>query len=193
VFVDFARDAAAGVLLPIRPHVELHLCLASSPDPPRPDHVDKLALSDAAFGVAVVLFSGGEGGVTQDGGLRPGHARAPENRYEHERPGDLVHVDTKKLGRIDGVGHRITGDRTRQSSKRGTGWEVLHVAIDDASRLAYTEVLPDEKKETTCAFTSRALAWFSRHGAPASRLMSDNGSAYKSHAIRRMLAEHGPW
>ena len=117
--------------------------------------------------------------------------RPPENRYEHERPGDLIHVDTKKLGRIDGVGHRITGDRTRQSSKRGTGWEVLHVAIDDASRLAYTEVLPDEKKETTCAFTARALAWFSGHGAPASRLMSDNGSAYKSHAFRRLLADHG--
>ena len=117
--------------------------------------------------------------------------RPPENRYERERPGDLIHVDTKKLGRIDGIGHRITGDRTGQSRKRGTGWEVLHVAIDDASRLAYTEVLPDEKKETTCAFTARALAWFARHDVVTARLMSDNGSAYKSHAFRHLLERHG--
>jgi len=117
--------------------------------------------------------------------------KLPANRYEHERPGDLIHVDTKKLGRIDGIGHRITGDRRGQSSKRGTGWEVLHVAIDHASRLAYTEILADEKTDAVCTFTDRALAWFARHGVTVARLMSDNGSAYKSHAFRRFLAERG--
>ncbi|MBS7702422.1 IS481 family transposase [Chelatococcus asaccharovorans] len=118
-------------------------------------------------------------------------SKLPANRYERERPGDLIHVDTKKLGRIDGIGHRMTGDRRGQSSKRGTGWEVLHVAIDDASRLAYTEILADEKTDAVCAFTDRALSWFARHGVTVARLMSDNGSAYKSHVFRRFLANRG--
>jgi transposase-like protein len=73
-------------------------------------------------------------------------------RYEREHPGELIHIDIKKLGRIDGIGHRITGDRTGQSNKRGTGWEYLHVAVDDASRLAFTAMLPDERKESAVAF-----------------------------------------
>lgn len=93
--------------------------------------------------------------------------KRPANRYQKAMPGELVHMDTKKLGRIDGIGHRITGDRTRQSNRRGIGWECLHVAIDDASRLAYTEVLPDEKKGTVCAFTARALGWFARDAGSA--------------------------
>ena len=117
--------------------------------------------------------------------------KPPIVRYERQRPGELIHVDTKKLGRIDGVGHRITGDRTGQSRKRGTGWECLHVAVDDASRLAYTEVLADEKKATACAFMSRALAWFARNGVVVERVMSDNGSAYKSHDFRDLLAKAG--
>ena len=106
-------------------------------------------------------------------------------RYERARPGELIHLDTKKLGRIDGIGHRITGDRRGQSSKRGTGWEALHVAVDDASRLAYTELLPDEKKESACAFLSRALAFFAAHGVTVERVMTDNGSPYIStiHAL----------
>ena len=78
-------------------------------------------------------------------------------RYEREKPGELIHIDIKKLGRIDGVGHRITGDRTGQGSKRGTGWEYLHVAIDDACRIAYSEVLANEKADGAVAFTARAL------------------------------------
>ena len=101
-------------------------------------------------------------------------------RYERERPGELIHIDTKKLGRIDGVGHRITGDRRGQSSKRGTGWEYLHVAVDDASRLAYTAVLPDERKESAVAFLNRALAWFAAHGVTVERVMTDNGSAFEA-------------
>ena len=103
----------------------------------------------------------------------------------------MIHLDTKKLGRIQGIGHRITGDRTGQSNKRGTGWEALHVAIDDASRLAYTELLPDETKESAVAFLARALAWFARHGITVERVMTDNGSAYRSHAFRQAILDAG--
>jgi transposase InsO family protein len=112
--------------------------------------------------------------------------RPPVLRYEREHPGELIHVDTKKLGRIQGVGHRIHGDR--RSRRRGVGWEHLHVAIDDASRLAYTELLPDERKESAVAFMQRALAWFAGHGVAVERVMTDNGSAYKSRAFRQALA-----
>jgi transposase InsO family protein len=117
--------------------------------------------------------------------------RPPVVRYERETPGELVHIDIKKLGRIDGIGHRITGNRTGQSNKRGTGWEFLHVAIDDASRLAYTELLPDERKTSAVAFTARAVDWFARYGVQVERIMSDNGSAYKSFAFRDLLSGRG--
>lgn len=112
-------------------------------------------------------------------------------RYEREHPGELIHIDIKKLGRIDGVGHRITGNRTGQSNKRGTGWEYLHVAIDDASRLAFTAMMPDEKKESAVAFLDAAIAWFQAHGVIAQRVMTDNGSAYKSKAFAHAIAAHG--
>ena len=112
----------------------------------------------------------------------------PVIRYQRERPGELIHIDIKKLGRIDGIGHRITGDRAGQSNKRGTGWEFVHVAIDDASRLAYTELLPNERKESAVAFTARAVDWFARHGVTVERIMTDNGSAYRSHAYRDLLS-----
>jgi transposase InsO family protein len=121
--------------------------------------------------------------------------RPPIVRYEREKPGELIHIDIKKLGRIDGIGHRITGDRTGQSNRRaagrGLGWEFVHVAVDDASRLAYTELLPDERKESAVAFTARAIGWFAHHGVTVERVMSDNGSAYKSFAFRDLLAERG--
>jgi transposase InsO family protein len=116
---------------------------------------------------------------------------APVVRYQRERPGELIHLDTKKLGRIDGVGHRITGQHAGMVKNRGIGWEVLHVAIDDASRLAYTELLPDEKKQSAIAFLDRALAWFDRLGVTVERVMTDNGSAYRSHAFRQRLASTG--
>ncbi|RAI53709.1 IS481 family transposase, partial [Roseicella frigidaeris] len=112
-------------------------------------------------------------------------------RYEREHPGELIHIDSKKLGRIDGIGHRITSDRTGQSSKRGTGWEYLHVAIDDASRLAFTAMMPDERKQSAVAFLDAATAWFKAHGVIAQRVMTDNGSAYKSKAFARAIATHG--
>jgi transposase InsO family protein len=112
-------------------------------------------------------------------------------RYEREHPGELIHIDIKKLGRIDGVGHRITGDRHGQSGKRGTGWEFLHVAIDDASRLAFTAMMPDEKKESAVAFLEAAIAWFKAHGVIVQRVMTDNGSAYRSTAFAKATAAHG--
>jgi transposase InsO family protein len=110
-------------------------------------------------------------------------------RYQRDKPGEMIHLDMKKLGRIDGIGHRITGDRTGQSNKRGTGWECLHVAIDDASRLAYSEILPNERADSAVAFTTRALAWFKDLGVSVERIMTDNGAAYKSFAFRDLLIE----
>lgn len=112
-------------------------------------------------------------------------------RYQRDEPGELIHIDIKKLGRIDGIGHRITGDRTGQSNQRGTGWEYVHVAIDDASRLAYTELLATERKDSAVPFTARAIAWFASHGVTVERIMTDNGSAYKSFAFRDLLIGRG--
>ena len=117
--------------------------------------------------------------------------KPPAIRYQRDRPGELIHIDTKKLGRIKGIGHRITGHHVGMNRSRGIGWEVLHVAIDDASRLAYTELLADEKKESACAFMERALAFFHAYGATVERVMSDNGSAYRSHAFRQLLGQQG--
>ncbi len=120
----------------------------------------------------------------------------PAQRYERERPGELLHIDVKKLGRIErGAGHRITGMANRGSRpkrtdtagvrRQTTGWEYVHVAIDDATRLAYVEVLPDEKATTAIAFLRRAVAHYRSRGIRIERLITDNGSAYVStiHAI----------
>ena len=107
----------------------------------------------------------------------------PPNRYEKQRPGELVHVDVKKLGRIGRPGHRVNGDRRTRS--RGIGWEYVHVAIDDATRLVYVEVLEDEKAVTAVGFLRRAVAHFAAFGIRVERLMTDNGNAYRSavHAL----------
>ena len=107
----------------------------------------------------------------------------PPNRYEKQRPGELVHVDVKKLGRIGRPGHRVNGDR--RSRSRGIGWEYVHVAIDDATRLAYVEVLADERAVTAVGFLRRAVAHFAAFGIRVERLMTDNGNAYRSaiHAL----------
>src|SRR6266545_2769065 len=114
--------------------------------------------------------------------------RPPPRRYEHASPGELLHVDTKRLGRIGRVGHRIHGDRTTRV--RGIGWETVHVAIDDATRVAYVEVLPDEQTPTVVGFLERARAWYAVRGVTVIGLMTDNGSAYRSHAVRACLAGH---
>ena len=113
----------------------------------------------------------------------------PVQRYQWARPGDLLHIDIKKLGRIGRVGHRITGNR--RSRVRGIGWEFVHVAVDDASRLAYVEVLGDEGGVSTTKFLWRALAWFRRHGIRVRRVMSDNGPGYVSDRFARLCRSAG--
>ena len=113
---------------------------------------------------------------------------APANRYVRERAGSLVHLDTKKLGRIVRPSHRVTGDR--RDRVRGAGWEFVHLAIDDASRLAYVEVLPDECGPTTAGFLLRAAAYYRRHGIRRiEQVMTDNGSGYVSLRFAEVLAE----
>lgn len=111
----------------------------------------------------------------------------PAHRYQRERPGEMVHIDIKKLGRFHRPGHRVTGDR-QQGTSRGAGWDFIHVAVDDATRLAYVEVLPDEKKESATAFLTRALDWFAARGVKVERVMTDNGSCYRSKLFARALA-----
>ena len=125
----------------------------------------------------------------------------PPNRYERRRPGELVHIDVKKLGRIVIPGHAVTGNRRQRADRTrvgnhgrylGTaGWEFVHVCVDDHSRLAYAEVLRDEKAASAVAFLRRAIAFFARHGVRVERVMTDNGPAYVSHAHRLACRELG--
>jgi transposase InsO family protein len=112
------------------------------------------------------------------GRLGPVDPPPPVRRYEKKRAGELLHIDIKKLGRIDGVGHRIHGDRTRR--RRGVGWEYAHVCIDDASRVGFVEILPNERSESATSFLDRAVAWYRDQGVKVKRVMTDNGSAYVS-------------
>jgi transposase InsO family protein len=113
----------------------------------------------------------------------------PVRRYERQHPGELIHIDIKKLGRFHQVGHRITGDRTRQSSPRGrrqgAGWEFVHVCIDDASRIAFTRIMPDETAKSAIAFLKAAIAYYKSLGVKVARVMTDNGSCYKAYAFAR--------
>jgi transposase InsO family protein len=105
----------------------------------------------------------------------------PPNRYERKRPGELIHVDVKKLAVIaKGAGHRISGNRGPGQRARGAGWEFVHVCVDDATRLAYVEVVSDEKGKTAAAFLRRATAWFAAMGITVERVLSDNGACYRS-------------
>jgi transposase InsO family protein len=119
----------------------------------------------------------------------------PPNRYERKHPGELVHLDIKKLARISvrGAGHRVNGHRGSQfkgaGGRRPTGWEFVHVAVDDATRLAYVEVLCDERGVTASAFLRRAVAWFESFGVTVERVLSDNGSCYRSKVHALTLAE----
>jgi hypothetical protein len=126
--------------------------------------------------------------------------RVPVVRCELERPGELIHIDAKKLECIDGIDHRIADRRSGMVRNRGIGWKHMHVAINDASRIAYTELLPDERKQSAVAFLQRALAWFACLGVAVERVMSDNGSADCSTDFRVAIARppgcatsaHGP-
>jgi transposase InsO family protein len=119
----------------------------------------------------------------------------PVRRYERAHPGELLHIDIKKLGRFQAIGHRITGDRTRQSSRRGkgwgAGWECVHVCIDDASRIAFSQILPDEKKESAVAFLRAAVAYYEKLGVKVSRIMTDNGPCYQAKTFAQACRELG--
>jgi len=139
-----------------------------------------LCLSMALSTVSAVLTRIGLGKLPR---LEPVE---PPNRYERQRPGELIHVDVKKLGRIrGGAGHRILGRGPGRHSGKGAGWDYVHVCVDDATRLAYVEVLADEKATTAVAFLRRSIAFYRRHGITVERVMTDNGSGYRStlHAI----------
>ena len=122
--------------------------------------------------------------------MRDLEPRQPVERYEHERPGDLLHLDIKKLGRIVRPGHRVTGnpaDRTRR-----VGWEYVHVAIDDHSRIAFSAIFADEKAGSTVAFLQQALDYYARFGIRFKAVLTDNGPAYRSRAFAVALPNPGP-
>lgn len=119
-------------------------------------------------------------------------APPPPIRYEREHPGELIHVDIKCLGRFDRPGHRIT--RYKSLGSEGMGFEFMHVATDDASRLSYAEIFPNQRVESAIAFVNNAVGWFAQHGVPIRQLMTDNGSAFVSYpfanACRRLKLHH---
>jgi transposase InsO family protein len=119
---------------------------------------------------------------------RPSAPPVPVQRYEWPVAGDLLHVDIKPLARIAGIGHRIHGDRRARVA--GIGWEYVHVAVDDHSRVAYVEILADQLGISCAAFVERAFAWFAARGVTVRRVMSDNGSGYVSRAFRDVCATH---
>lgn len=115
--------------------------------------------------------------------------KEPVLRYQWEKPGQMLHLDIKKLGKIDGVGHKKT--QTRQVRRRHPGWEYLHVCVDDASRAAYTAILPDETAESAIEFLWFAVAWYKTHGIVIERVLTDNGACYKSRKFREACREFG--
>jgi len=116
----------------------------------------------------------------------------PVRRYERENPGELIHIDIKKLGRIGSVGHRITGRRTGVINRHlGIGWEFVHVCIDDASRIAFSRVMKDERKESAIAFLEAAVAYYASLGVKVERVMTDNGSCYLSRAFGKACKRLG--
>lgn len=117
--------------------------------------------------------------------------RPPIVRYERERPGELLHIDAKKLGRIVVVGHRITGDRAVRGPRRRTGWETRHVAIDDCSRVAYAELLPDETAASAVVFLAHAVAWLATLGVRVEAVMTDNAFCYVHRQYATAIAALG--
>jgi transposase InsO family protein len=116
----------------------------------------------------------------------------PVRRYERENPGELIHIDIKKLGRIGSVGHRITGRRPGVVNRHlGIGWEFVHVCIDDASRIAFSRVMKDERKASAVAFLKAALAYYASLGVKVERVMTDNGSCYRSRAFAKACKKLG--
>jgi transposase InsO family protein len=122
-------------------------------------------------------------------GRRPGPPPPPVVRYERAAPGELLHLDIKKLGRIERPGHRVTGDRSTQV--KGSGWECVHVCIDDHSRVAFAQIKADQKRHTAVDFLEAALACYASLGVKVQRIMTDNGPCYHSAAFRKACSAHG--
>src|SRR5262249_122142 len=127
-------------------------------------------------------------GLNRIGALDPPE---PVRRYERERPGEMIHIDIKKLGRFNSIGHRITGNRSGQSHPRGVGREDAPVAVDDHSRIAFAKIMGSERKRSATAFLKAALAYYESLGIKVERVMTDNGSCYKSFAFRRLCRRLG--
>ncbi len=127
-------------------------------------------------------------GLNRLSALEP--AEAPR-RYQRERPGELIHIDIKKLGRFDRTGHRITGKQTGIASSRGSGWEFVHVAIDDASRIAFSRIMNTERQTCAVAFLEAAVAYYKSLGITVERVMTDNGSCYRSRRFQSAWSRLG--
>jgi transposase InsO family protein len=115
----------------------------------------------------------------------------PPRRYERERPGEIIHIDIKKLGRFDKAGHRVRGERREEWRNRGAGWEFVHVAIDDASRIAFSRIMKTERKTCAIAFLKAAVAYYKSLGITVERVMTDNGSCYRAGSFRRTCKRLG--
>ena len=144
---------------------------------------DQTGLSRATVGRILVRH-----GLNRWRDLEPAE---PVRRYERKTPGEIIHMDIKKLGKFDRVGHRITGDRHGQSSARGIGWEFVHVAIDDHSRIAFSQVRESERKECAIASLKAAVAYYNGLGIKTERVMTDNGSCYRSKAFNKVCKALG--
>lgn len=127
-------------------------------------------------------------GLNRSSALEPA---APPCRYQRERPGELIHIDSKKLGRFDRTGHRITGRQTGIATSRGSGWEFVHVAIDDASRIAFSRIMKTQRKACAIAFLKAAVAYYASLGITVERVMTDNGSCYRSRRFRNACRRLG--
>jgi transposase InsO family protein len=127
-------------------------------------------------------------GLNRIGSLEPAE---PIRRYEREHPGELIHIDIKKLGKFNRIGHRISGDRSGPNKSRGVGWEFVHVCIDDASRIAFSQVMKDERKASAVAFLKAAVAYYASLGVTIERVMTDNGSCYRSKAFAKACKKLG--
>lgn len=165
----------------LRPTVERRIARLRAQRKTGPQIADRLGLPISTVGDVLRRLGLGR--------LAPLVPRPPVVRYECARPGELLHIDAKKLGRIRGVGHRMHGDRAVRV--RGIGWEVLHVAIDDASRVAYAELLPDESAASAVVFLRHAVAWLAGLGVRVERVMTDNAFCYTQRQYASVLAALG--
>ena len=149
-------------------------------------------LTHARIAVSLGVSESTVGRVLRRAGLsrlRDVEPSEPVLRYEHEKPGDLVHIDTKKLGRIERMSHRVTGNR--RDTMNGAGWEFLFVAIDDHSRIGFTDLYPDERKPSAIQFLENTVAYFRSLGVRVRAVLTDNGSAFRSKAFRQACLRLG--